>query len=130
MRLRALVALLVVGLAAGCHRAPAVVAAPVHHFAIVLEQSATGWRARCETGCAWTEVSETCRGCDIRLDATGISRGYPARAGTQGFEFIVSSEREGWSARAVRGVTWVNFTWGCTTVLCRARIDETGVGRA
>ena len=129
MRIRALVTLSAVVLTAGCHRAPALAAAPVQHFAIVLEQSATGWSARCETGCAWTEVSQSCSGCDIRLDATGISRGYPARAETQGFEFIVSSERDGWSARAVRGVTWVNLSWGCATATCRARIDETGVSR-
>src|SRR5512144_2324952 len=115
MRIRALTTALAVVLTAGCHRAPAIAAAPVRHFAIVLERSATGWSARCETGCSWTEVSETCVGCDIRLDATGISRGYPARPGTQGFEFIVSGERQGWSARAVRGVTWVDLSWGCTT---------------
>ena len=130
MRIRAYLTALAVVLTAGCHRAPAVAAAPIHHFAIVLEQSASGWSARCETGCAWTEVSETCRGCDIRLDATGIARGYPARAGTQGFEFVVSGKPEGWSARAVRGVTWATLTWGCTTTPCRARVDETGVGRA
>jgi hypothetical protein len=129
MRMRALTTLLAVVLTAGCHRAPAVATGPVHHFAIVLERSATGWSAHCETGCAWTDVSETCTGCDIRLDATGISRGYPARADTQGFEFIVSSEREGWSVRAVRGVTWVTLSWGCTTSSCRARVDETGVSR-
>lgn len=130
MRTRALVTVLAVVLTAGCHRASAGPVAPLHHFSIVLEQSATGWSARCETGCAWTEVSESCKGCDIRLDATGISRGYPARAGTQGFEFVVSREREGWRALAVRGVAWVNLTWGCTTASCRARVDETGVGRA
>ena len=129
MRLRALATLLTVVLTAGCHRAPAIVAAPVHHFAIVVERTATGWSARCETGCAWTEVTETCVGCDIRLDAAGISRGYPARAGIGGFEFIVSSERDGWRARAVRGVTWVTLSWGCTSASCRARVDETGVSR-
>ena len=129
MRHRTLVTLLAVVLTAGCHRAPAVAAAPVH-FSIVLERSATGWSARCETGCAWTEVSETCTGCDIRLDATGISRGYPARAGTRGFEFVIAQEREGWRARAIRGVTWVTLSWGCTTPSCRARVDETGVSQA
>jgi hypothetical protein len=129
MRMRALTTLLAVALAAGCHRAPAVGTAPVHHFAIVLERSATGWSARCETGCAWTEVTETCEGCDIRVDATGISRGYPARPGTEGFEFVVSGERQGWSARAVRGVTWVTLSWTCPTATCRARVDETGIRR-
>lgn len=128
MRMRALVTVSAIVLAAGCHRTSAVAPAPVHHFAIVLERSATGWSAHCETGCAWTDVSENCAGCDIRLDATGISRGYPARVGTQGFEFVVSNEREGWSARAVRGVVWVNLTWGCTATPCRARVNERGVG--
>jgi len=129
MRMRALVAVLAIALTVGCHRAPTVAPAPVRHFAIVLEQSATGWSARCETGCAWTEVSETCTGCDIRLDSTGISRGYPARASTAGFEFVVSSERQGWSVRAVRGATWVNLSWGCAAAPCRARVDERGVSR-
>ena len=130
MRMRAFIPMVAVTLMAACHRAPAVAPAPVNHFAIVLEQSATGWAARCETGCAWTEVTETCDGCDIRLDATGISRGYPARAGTQGFEFVVSPERTGWTARAVRGTSWVTLSWTCTAASCRARVDETGVRRS
>jgi hypothetical protein len=130
MRARALTILLAVVVMTGCHRVPEVATAPVHHFAIVLERSATGWSARCETGCAWTEVTETCAGCDIRLDATGISRAYPARPGAEGFEFVVSGERQGWSARAVRGVTWVTLSWTCTTATCRARVDETGVRSA
>ena len=131
MRIRALpsvaFALLLV---AGCQRAPAVTTAPVRHFSIVLEHSATGWAAHCETGCAWTDVSRTCVGCDARLDASGIAPGYPARAGTTGFEFVLSGERNGWTAVAVRGVTWETLSWTCSASTCRARIDETGVGRA
>ena len=136
MRLRVLGTVLATVLLAACHRAPAAAAssagpAPVRHFAIVLERSATGWSAHCEIGCAWTDVTETCTGCDIRLDLTGISRGYPARPGTQGFEFVVSGEREGWSAQAVRGVAWTKVSWACPgTTTCRARVDETGVSRA
>ena len=129
MRMRAFTTMFAVALMAACHRAPAVAAAPVNHFAIVLEQSATGWTARCEAGCAWTEVTETCTGCDIRVDATGISRGYPARTGTEGFEFVVSREPKGWTARAVRGTTWSSLSWTCTGSSCRARVDETGVRR-
>jgi hypothetical protein len=135
MRIRFLNTVLAAVLMAGCSRAPAVetagaAPAPVPNYAILLERSATGWSAHCEAGCRWTDVTETCAGCDIRLDATGISRGYPARAGTQGFEFVVSAEREGWSAQAVRGVTWTNVSWGCPgTTTCRARVDETGVSR-
>ena len=129
MRMHAITAVVAIVLVAACHRAPAVAPAPVTHFAIVLEHSPTGWTAQCETGCAWTEVTETCTGCDIRLDATGISRGYPARAGTEGFEFVVSPERTGWTARAVRGTSWVSLSWTCTVSSCRARVDETGVRR-
>jgi hypothetical protein len=130
MRMRAISTIVAVALVAACHRAPAIAPAPVNHFAIVLEQSATGWTARCEAGCMWKEVTETCTGCDIRVDATGISRGYPARAGTQGFEFVVSHERNGWTARAVRGMSWVNLSWTCPASSCRARVDETGVRSA
>ena len=133
MRMHALSTVLAAVLIAGCHRAPVVAAAgaaPGQHFAIVLERSATGWSAHCEVGCAWTNVTETCAGCDIRLDLTGISRGYPAHAGTQGFEFVVSSERDGWRAEAVRGVTWEKVSWTCRgTTTCRARVDERGVSR-
>jgi len=135
MQIRLLSTVLAAVLMVGCHRPPAVATAgaspaPMRHFAILLERSATGWSAHCEAGCAWTDVTETCAGCDIRLDATGISRGYPPRAGAQGFEFVVSGEREGWSAQGVHGVAWTKVSWGCPgTTTCRARLDETGVRR-
>lgn len=116
----------------GCQR-QTVVATPLapNHFAVVLERNATGWRAHCDTGCSWTDVSLTCAECDIRLDASGIARAYPAGAApTPGFEFVVEAAATGWSARGVRGVEWQALTWTCQALGCRGRIDEAGVGRA
>ena len=131
MRIRALLAAaFALLLAAGCHRASAITAAPVRHFSIVLEHSATGWAAHCDTGCYWIDVSRTCAGCDVRIDASGIARGYPARPDAKGFEFVLSGEQVGWTAVGIRGVMWKTLGWSCSASVCRARIDETGVSRA
>ena len=113
-----------------CHKTPPSVAsvAPANgHFSIVVEHSAGGWRAHCETGCHWVDVSMFCGGCDVRLDATGIRPAYPASSAVPGFAFVLSTDGTGWKARAIDGARWKTLSWNCGAVMCRGRIDETGV---
>jgi hypothetical protein len=128
------VASIVVGLLVtmACHRTPPSVASvsPSNgHFAIVVEHSPKGWQAHCEAGCQWVDVSTSCGGCDVRLDATGIGPAYPASSEVTGFAFVLSSDGTGWQARAIDGARWKTLSWSCGTAVCRGRIDETGVGK-
>jgi hypothetical protein len=114
-----------------CHQKPPTVApaaAPEDHFAIVLERSAKGWAAHCETGCAWVSVSMSCDGCEVRLDANGIGPAYPANPAATGFAFVLSADGTGGKARAIQGTRWTTLGWGCGPGACRVRLDETGVG--
>jgi len=134
MPARALTSILVVVLVAtACHKTPPTVA-PTSvsngHFAIVLEHSAKGWAAHCETGCHWVDVSMSCGGCDVQLDASGIAPAYPATSVATGFAFVLSTAGSGWKARAIQGVRWKSLSWSCDAAVCRGRLDETGVGSA
>jgi hypothetical protein len=131
MRAPALASIVVaIVVVAACHNKPPTVApmsAPEGHFAIVLEQSAKGWTAHCETGCAWVEVSMSCAGCDVRIDASGIGPAYPATTAATGFAFVLSADGTGGKARAIQNVRWTTLSWGCGPAFCRVRLDETGV---
>ena len=133
MRLRALATtVLAAFLAIACHKtSPAVAAASAQtgHFTVILERSATGWAAHCEVGCQWTDVTMSCDGCDVQLDASGIARAFLAPA-PKGFAFVVSNARDGWTARGIQGVRWQKLSWSCGAAVCRGRLDETGVGSA
>ena len=118
-------------IATACHQKPPTVAptaAPESHFTIVLERSAKGWAAHCETGCAWVNVSMFCDGCEVRLDANGIGPAYPATSTAAAFAFVLSADRTGGKARAIQGTRWTSLGWGCLPAGCRVRLDETGVG--
>ena len=133
MRVRALAAAVLIAFIAGACRKtpPAVVSTPVPtgHFAVILEHSATGWAAHCVTGCRWTDVSMSCPGCDVRVDASGIARAHPGAPPPTGFAFVLSSTASGWTARGIQGVRWQSLSWSCGAAVCRARLDESGVGR-
>jgi hypothetical protein len=122
-------AILSVFLAAGCHKTrSAATPAPGGHFALILEHSATGWAAHCEAGCLWTDVSMSCAGCEVRLDAAGIGRAYPSEAPATGFAFVLSGAGGGgWTARGIQGVNWRSLSWNCGAATCRARLDENGL---
>jgi hypothetical protein len=130
MRIRAFAAAaLAVFLTTACHKPSSTVAAASAkeaHFAVVLERSATGWAAHCEAGCQWIDVTLACQGCDVQLDASGISRAFLAPA-PKGFAFVLSDAKGGWTARGIQGVRWQKLSWNCGANLCRGRLDETGV---
>lgn len=113
-----------------CHKTPpnvAQISASDNHFSIVVDHSARGWRAHCETGCQWVDVTMFCGGCEVRLDATGIRPAHPASSAVTGFAFVLSTDGSGWKARAIDGTRWMTLSWNCEAAVCPARIDETGV---
>ncbi len=126
--LGSIVACLLVTMA--CHKTPpsvAQISASEGHFSIVVDHSAREWRAHCETGCRWVDVSMSCGGCEVRLDATGIRPAYPASSAVTGFAFVLSTDGSGWKARAIDGTRWITLSWNCEAAVCPARIDEAGV---
>jgi hypothetical protein len=123
--------LAVIFFATACHTMPPPVAptsGSSDHFAIVLEHSAKGLAAHCETGCQWVDVSMSCGGCEVKLDASGIGPAYPAISTATGFAFVLSPAAKGWKARAIQGTRWKSLSWSCDAATCRVRLDETGVG--
>jgi hypothetical protein len=113
-----------------CHRTQPSVASvsPSNgHFSMVVEHSARVWRAHCEAGCQWVDVSMSCGGCEVRLDATGIRPAYPASSAVTGFAFVLTIDGPGGKARAIDGAHWRTLSWSCRGAVCPARIDETGV---
>jgi hypothetical protein len=109
---------------AGCNR-PAAPAAD--HFSLVLEHSAQGWKASCEVGCRWREITMSCAGCEVRLTSVGIGPASSAEDEPGTFAFTLADSGSGWAARSLRGAKWITLSWGCPQATCRARIDEVGV---
>lgn len=126
----ALLIALVASTAVACHHgAKRDETPPIAHFAVVVEHDASGWKAHCETGCEWTDVSIQCAGCDVRIDAKGITHSSaPAR--TTPFAFELSKAEPGWKVRSLRGARWEGLTWGCASAMCRMRVDENGLAAA
>jgi len=132
MRIRSLpvASLLMAILASACHRAPAVATLPVQepsHFSLVVEHSSAGWAAKCEVGCAWTDVAMRCDECAVQLDASGIALVTAANPLADRFAFVLSNKNGGWQAQGLTGTTWQSLSWRCSASPCRARVDESGV---
>lgn len=98
-------------------------------FRIALERTSTGWVARCDSGCAWSAVSYTCRSsCAIVIDEFGV-RGVPGKPSEgAAFSFRLEPEPKGWRATEAAGTAWREHAKGCASLPCRAVIDEKGVG--
>jgi hypothetical protein len=96
-------------------------------FSLVLESTATGWAARCDSGCRWTHITLSCaRSCDATIDANGV-RPRGARSASPSFAFNI--ERTGREVRATgrTGTAWQALTWTCFLDPCRARVNTYGV---
>jgi hypothetical protein len=121
---RALVAS--IALIAGAGAAPTIRAPAA--FGLVLESSATGWAARCDSGCRWHQLSFSCeRACRAIVDANGLVTVATPHLDSSSFRFIV--ERTGGEVRATSraGTAWQTLAWSCTLDPCRARVDAYGV---
>jgi hypothetical protein len=98
------------------------------NFQITVDQTATGWKMQCAKGCAWTDLSFGC-GADCRalVDESGITVAITTKVRGEGFAFVIERTSKGWRAKAVNGTTWLNVSWDCHAVVCRAHLDATGV---
>ena len=99
-------------------------------FSLMLEKSATGWSARCISGCAWTHLAFNYPRHAARISFSGVSANDSPDPDTVGFAFTVQSTPTGWMVTALRGTTWQTASWQCPTSeqVCRARITDARVG--
>jgi hypothetical protein len=107
-------------------RAPGIAPA-ANHFSLVLEHSAQGWRATCDVGCRWREVTMSCGGCEVRLTSIGVGPASSFEPEDATFAFTLSDAGSGWEAKSGRGVYWLGLSHSCPQTTCRARMDEAGV---
>lgn len=116
---------IVCGLA--CTTPPTPVSIPTAgHFSLILEHSSQGWRATCQVGCRWKEVTMTCGGCTVGLTSVGIGPADRVDSGAT-FAFTLTDAGSGWEAKSLQGAQWASLSWGCPQATCRARIDDSGV---
>jgi hypothetical protein len=122
---------LLVSLALLASQAPSVraqSATPLPHFSITVESRPTGWAARCDSGCKWTQLSFECaRGCGAVIDASGASPIGASRPDSAAFAFTVQHDTAGVRARSRAGTAWKTLTWDCGANSCAAHVDEFGV---
>lgn len=104
---------------------------PLPHFQVTVENSAKGWLARCDTGCAWKELSVACGDdCRVRIDASGVTANSTEEWTKSTFGFVLSRSEKGGQAVSLGGTGWTTLSWKCAAAVCRARIDESGVTQA
>ena len=103
------------------------IAPAANHFSLVLEHSAQGWKASCDVGCRWRELTMSCGGCEVRLTSVGVGPVGSSKVEEGTFAFTLTDAGSGWQAKSVRGAYWLALSWGCPETTCRARIDEAGV---
>ena len=100
-------------------------------FSLVLESTATGWAARCDSGCRWQRLSFTCeRACAAIVDANGVRAVTVAVEEDAAFRFRVERTQRGIQATSTAGTAWRTLTWHCANQSCRARVDGLGVSGA
>ena len=97
------------------------------HFSLLLEHSAQAWKASCDVGCRWREVTLSCAGCEVRLTSIGIGPASSTEDKPVTFAFTLADSGSGWQAKALRGAKWITLGFQCPQATCRARIDEVGV---
>ena len=97
-------------------------------FSLVLESSATGWAARCDSGCRWRQLSFSCeRACGAVIDANGVAHLATPSLDSASFRFIVERSAGEVRATARSGTAWQTLTWRCALDPCRAHVDAYGV---
>jgi hypothetical protein len=103
-------------------------AEPIASFSLVLESSSTGWAARCDSGCRWTQLSFNCeRACGAIIDANGVVTLATQRQDSAAFRFVVEHTPTGAKATTRGGTAWQTLSWDCGVATCRARVNENGV---
>jgi hypothetical protein len=101
---------------------------PPSAFSLVLESTANGWAARCDTGCRWQRLSFGCeRACRAVVDANGVATVATPYLDSAAFRFIVERTDHGVRATSRAGTAWQALTWKCQLDPCRARVNTYGV---
>ena len=100
---------------------------PPDRFSVVLDYSATGWTAKCETGCFYTASFNCATACSARVDGRGVVTLAEGRPDDLLFAFIVERTSDGVRAQSKLGTAWTSLSWGCNSQPCRARVTDTGV---
>jgi hypothetical protein len=101
---------------------------PPPAFSLVLESTANGWAARCDTGCRWQRLSFGCeRACRAIIDANGVVTAATPYLDSTTFRFIVERTARGVRATSRSGAVWQALTWTCELDPCRARVNTYGV---
>jgi hypothetical protein len=102
---------------------------PVAAFSIELQSTPTGWSARCDSGCRWSEVTFTCaQRCGAIVDQNGLVTKATLRPDSATFLFIVDRTDSTLQAVSRHGTAWTTLSWGCRDEPCRVGIDQLGVG--
>ena len=102
-------------------------ATPPAQFQLVLERTASGWSAHCDSGCSWIDLSAKCvAACSATITNSGIAIGA-VKADAARFSFVVERTATGWTANGLNGTAWAAVSWRCPPGSCKARIDGFGV---
>ena len=102
--------------------------APIARFQVVLERAGNGWRAHCDSGCTWIDLSIGCAtDCHAFVDANGVAVDVAIPETKASFGFVIGRADDGWQAESVVGTSWTRVEWGCGRISCRARLDQDGV---
>ena len=97
-------------------------------FSVVLQPTAAGWAARCDSGCRWREASFECRtACGAIVDQNGLVTTLTPRPEPTAFSFQVERTSTGARAQSRLGTAWKTLSWDCQSAACGARIDAAGV---
>lgn len=97
-------------------------------FQLMLERTATGWSARCDSGCSWTKLSASCLlRCHVTIDNNGVTLGTRKVAETATFSFVLTRTASGWSAVSQKGMAWRALTLDCGPRVCQAILNGFGV---
>jgi hypothetical protein len=108
-------------------KAPPAKQVPADRFSVVLDYTATGWSAKCETGCSYTASFSCATACGARVDGRGIVTLAEGRPYDSLFAFIVERTSDGVRAQSRIGTAWASLSWGCASQTCRARVTDSGV---
>jgi hypothetical protein len=97
-------------------------------FQLELTPTASGYTARCASGCSWQTLSFACaEDCHAVIDANGVYPLATTKQGSAAFAFQLHRMADGWQMESLGGTHWRSLGWGCGAIGCTARVTESGV---
>ncbi|MEO5798916.1 MAG: hypothetical protein ABIZ70_09140 [Gemmatimonadales bacterium] len=102
-------------------------ARPINRFSVTLERTSRGWKAQCDSGCSWTELSVSCpENCRTQIDADGVAGSVKEGKTESAFGMVISRTAKGWQAEGIVGTDWKKVRWTCA-ISCKVKLDGSGV---